>query len=127
MHLTLTIANNVGELEEVMNWIKSHLPSVLTEKIKNNILLVGQELVANAIVHGNKSVESKIVIITLEIEGSKVLLEVQDEGPGLPTLPTKEEAKKMNTFDENGRGMKLAVYLSTKVSVRKNKISVTFN
>jgi anti-sigma regulatory factor (Ser/Thr protein kinase) len=126
MHQTLTIASNLEELKEVSIWVKHTLPKTLTEKIRNNILLITQELVTNAILYGNKEIESKSVIITLGIKDSDILLGVEDQGEGLPKLPSKKEAQKMDYLDENGRGMKLTVLLSHKATVHKNKIEVIF-
>lgn len=126
MSQTLTISSSLEELDELSLWLKNHLPVTLTTTICNNILLVAQEVVTNAIVYGNKEVESKTVIITLNVSETDLLLEVEDQGKGLPALPTKEEAKNMDYLEENGRGLKLVVLLSHSAKVKKNKISITF-
>jgi len=122
----LIISSRLEELEELSLWLKDRLPPTLTETLCNNILLVAQEVVTNAILYGNKSIESETVIVEITVNESDILLEIEDQGRGLPKLPTKEEAKNMDYLDENGRGLKLAVLLSDSAQVTKNKISITF-
>jgi len=123
---TLTISSSLKELEGLSLWLKNNLPTTLAEKVSNHILLVAQEVATNAILHGNKEIESEPVIITLTVTETDILLEVEDQGRGLPVLPTKEEAENMDYLEENSRGMKLTVLLSHSVHVKKNKISITF-
>ncbi len=126
MSHALTISSSLEELEKLSIWLKGHLPATLSEKTRNNILLVAQELVVNAILHGNKKIESKPVIITVTVNDTDILLDIEDQGKGLPKLPTKKEAENMNYLEENGRGLKLAVLLSHCAEVMENKISITF-
>lgn len=126
MSQTLTISSSLEELHNVSIWILNHLPDTLTKTMYNNILLVTQEAVSNAIIYGNKEVESETVIITLSVNETDILLEIEDQGKGLPALPTKEEAKDMDYIEENGRGLKLVVLLSHSAKVTKNKISIIF-
>lgn len=126
MSHVLTILSSLEELEKLSVWLKGYLPANLSEKTRNNILLVAQELVVNAILHGNKKIESKSVMITITVNDTDILLEIEDQGEGFPVLPTKEEAKNMNYLEENGRGLKLAVLLSHFAEVIKNKVRITF-
>ncbi len=126
MTQTLTISSSLEELHDLSIWLLNHLPDTLTKTMYNNILLVAQEVVTNAIIYGNKEVESETVIITLSVNETDILLEIEDQGKGLPALPTKEEAKNMDYLEENGRGLKLAVLLSHSAKVTKNKITITF-
>lgn len=123
---SVTIRSSVDELDDASLWIGKHLPLGVTTKIHNNILLVAQELITNAIIHGNQSVEHKTINITLQNNEHDITLSIEDEGRGLPSLPTKEESKSMNYLEENGRGMKLVVLLSDEAIVKRNKIIVTF-
>lgn len=127
MSQTLIISSRLEELEELSLWLQQQLPDTLSESKRNKILLVAQEVATNAILYGNKSVESETVVIKLTRNPTDILLEIEDQGRGLPALPSKEEAQKMDYLEENGRGLKLTVLLSDAAQVTKNKISITFN
>lgn len=126
MSYTRIIGSDINELGYASLWMDAHLPLSMTPQIKNNILLVAQELITNAIIHGNQSVKSKTIIIVLEHSDVDIMLSVEDQGKGIVNLPTKEESIQMDYLDENGRGLKLATLLSDSIVVKKNKIIVRF-
>ena len=126
MPYTHIIGSDIDELEDTSLWMDAHLPLSITPQIKNNILLVTQELITNAIIHGNQNVKSKTVIIVLDHSDVDVTVSVEDQGKGVVSLPTKEESIQMDYLDENGRGLKLATLLSDNIVVKKNKIIVRF-
>ncbi|HIP30009.1 MAG TPA: ATP-binding protein [Sulfurospirillum arcachonense] len=126
MPYTRIIGSDINELGDASLWMDAHLPLSMTPQIKNNILLVAQELITNAIIHGNQSVKSKTIIIVLEHSDVDIMLSVEDQGKGIVNLPTKEESIQMDYLDENGRGLKLATLLSDSIVVKKNKIIVRF-
>jgi len=127
MTYTLTLRSSIEELEDASIWIEKHLPSTVIAKTQNTILLVAQELITNAIVYGNENIQSKTIQITVQSDEECIVLSIQDQGRGLPALPSKEEAQNMDYLEENGRGMKLAVLLSDEAIVERNKIIVKFN
>ena len=127
MTYTLTLRSSIEELEDASIWIEKHLPSTVIAKTQNTILLVAQELITNAIVYGNENIQSKTIQITVQSDEKYIVLSIQDQGRGLPALPSKEEAQNMDYLEENGRGMKLAVLLSDEAIVERNKIIVKFN
>jgi len=126
MKNTLTIGSSIEELEDVSLWIQKYIPCGVIEKTRNTILLIAQELITNAIVYGNKSVESKTVKIIIESNEYYIVMSIEDQGRGLPSLPSKEEAQNMDYLGESGRGMKLTVLLSDEAKIEKNKIIVKF-
>ncbi|MFH1798212.1 MAG: ATP-binding protein [Candidatus Omnitrophota bacterium] len=74
-----------------------------------------EEVLRNAIVHGNKSNLSKRVIVEVELVGDTVKACIEDEGKGFdPEIlpdPTHEE----NLLKENGRGVFLVKNLMDEV------------
>jgi len=122
----LTIGSSIEELEDVSIWIQNCIPCEVIEKTRNAVLLIAQELITNAIIYGNKSIESKTVKINIVSNEDYIVMSIEDEGKGLPSLPTKEEAQKMDYLGESGRGMKLTVLLSEEATIEKNKIIVKF-
>ncbi len=94
-----------------------------------NILVATTEAVNNAITHGNKLDENKIVYVNLEVENkSKLHFTVSDEGPGFdynsipdPTLPE-------NVEKPCGRGVFIMRQLADQFIVNKkgNEIELLF-
>ncbi|RUM70281.1 MAG: ATP-binding protein [Sulfurovum sp.] len=127
MTRTLIVSSSLDELEKASLWLIRYLPKSLSESKKNNIVLVVQEMVTNAIIHGNKSIKSKEVFLSLKIiENTSITFTIEDEGLGLSSLPSKEEAKKMDYLQEGGRGLKLAVLLSDDIQIKENKVILVF-
>jgi len=127
MNYKLEIPSNLSQLEPVAIWAANCLPDDLDETDRRHILLLVQELTTNSILHGNKEVESKKVLLQLDVSQGSTILTVRDEGDGLPSMPSKEEAQEMDYLDVNGRGLKLVALLSDKVEVNESEIKVYFN
>ena len=126
MMYTISIPSNIQALEGLSTWLSNTLPNTLSKTMKNNMLLVTQELATNAILHGNQEIESKRVSVTVEITATFIGIFITDEGIGGIALPTKEESMIMDNLDENGRGLKLAVLLSDRIELNKNEIRIYF-
>jgi len=107
--------------------LKEVIEPLVEATIQNHILLVVQEMVTNAIVHGNKEIAEKRVRIDLHATAKQIVIRIEDEGSGLPIFPTKEEAQEMNYMEENGRGIKLAVMLSDQVIREDNRVTLIYH
>jgi len=126
MTRTLIVSSSIEELEKASLWLTKYLPITVSEEKKDHILLVIQEMVSNAIIHGNDNIKSKDVSLCLTIKDRSIVFTIEDEGAGLSSLPTKEEAKEMDYLAENGRGLKLAVLLSDDIQIKGNKVTLVF-
>jgi anti-sigma regulatory factor (Ser/Thr protein kinase) len=113
-------------LSRCLDWVKKQLPYALDGTTRNHIVLVTQELVTNAIIHGNEEKVDKQVTVTLHYDHKSVTLTIEDEGTIEYTLPSKEELYPMNTLDEGGRGLKLSVLLSDSISKEGRKLTLHF-
>ena len=69
--------------------------------------LVVDELITNAIVHGNERQEEKHVSIVLDIDAERLELQIQDEGNGFDfsTIPDPRDPE--NLVKSSGRGILL--------------------
>jgi serine/threonine-protein kinase RsbW len=123
---SLQIESRIEEVSRVYEWIEMHLQNKVENKIQNNVLLVTQEIVTNAIVHGNNEDVSKKVIVTFEMSQENITVTVEDEGEGCPPLPSKEEAQFLDYLSENGRGLKLAVLMCKRIETNQNLITLVF-
>jgi serine/threonine-protein kinase RsbW len=127
MRITLEVESRISEIPKVYDWLKEVIEPLVEATIQNHILLVVQEMVTNAIVHGNKEIAEKRVRIDLHATAKQIVIRIEDEGSGLPIFPTKEEAQEMNYMEENGRGIKLAVMLSDQVIREDNRVTLIYH
>lgn len=123
----LVVQSELKSLENVYQWIETSLVTKVSAKELRNILLVTQEMVTNSILHGNKSMIEKQVIVELQTTSTHLIIEIEDEGEGLKTLPSKKEAEELDYLAENGRGVKLAVLMTESMELHQNRIKLIFN
>ena len=126
MKSRLVIKSEIGSIESVYNWVESFLTGKVSAKIVRDILLITQEMVTNSILHGNRQIVEKEIIIEITILLDTVVVTVTDEGEGIKKLPLEEEAKELDYLAENGRGLKLAVLMTDKIELDGNRIKLIF-
>lgn len=79
------------------------------------IRLALDEAVANAIEHGNRRDPKKKVCLSAEIFGDRILVSIQDEGPGFPAGSIKDPTLVENLELPTGRGLFLIRNFMTRV------------
>jgi serine/threonine-protein kinase RsbW len=77
-----------------------------------NILIAVTEAINNAIIHGNKLADEKIVKFDLTASQSEVEVTILDQGTGFNPEEVKDPRAPENLFKENGRGVFLIKELS---------------
>jgi len=94
--------NNLITVEEFVNYFAKDLG--LNDDQLSVLLLAVTEATTNAIIHANKCDLSKLVTIDANIEDSKLIVKVKDEGKGFDpsTVPEPE-----NLLKDSGRGVYL--------------------
>ena len=127
MKVKIIVNSQLCEVAKVYRWLEGHLLPLLDNKRLEEILLVMQEMVSNAVIHGNYKHFAKKVSIYLQIESKQIILTVEDEGEGIKRLPTLTEALNMDYMEENGRGLKLAVLISDHIELNHNNIRLWFS
>ncbi|MBN2633095.1 MAG: ATP-binding protein [Bacteroidales bacterium] len=92
------------------------------------ILVSVMEAVNNAIIHGNKSQESKIVEVNIKIENNLLEVTVTDEGHGFKPGKVPDPTKPENIENVNGRGIFLMKKLTDEIEFNKkgNMVRMTF-
>lgn len=123
---TLILTSQIEEVSKVYEWIEMNFKDKVENKLRNNILLITQEIVTNAIVHGNQEDTSKEVTVTFDMNEEEITITIKDEGEGCPPLPTKEEAQVLDYLSEDGRGLKLAVLMCKQIVIDKNLTTLVF-
>ena len=112
----LIIPSNLSELKTIEEF-SLHLSkkAALSQDQAENIAIVLTELVNNAIVHGNKLIPAKRVIVKTTYYPDRVEISVKDEGSGYDPSALNNPTKPENILRENGRGIFLVKNLIDKV------------
>lgn len=70
-----------------------------------NLLIVIQEALANAVVHGCGNDPSQIVHCRIECDDSSIAITVRDPGPGFDVASLPDPTSEENLASEHGRGI----------------------
>lgn len=89
----------------------------IAEDDLDDIKIVINEMLLNAVIHGNCNNTSKKVVLDCYVTGSNTLkLTIHDEGDGFDYVNLLREIETTSDiFKESGRGIKLALKLSDKI------------
>ncbi len=87
----------------------------LSDAIKEALLLVVGEAVANAAGHGNGLDPDKRVVVECHVDGGEVRLCVEDEGAGVPADRLEHAKLPDDPFDTSGRGLFIMKSLADRV------------
>lgn len=92
------------------------------------VLVACVEAVNNSIIHGNKSNPDKFVTVEVSCTSNKLMIVVEDEGPGFDYDKIPDPTAPENIENIDGRGVFLMSHLSDDVKFLKNgaKVELTF-
>jgi serine/threonine-protein kinase RsbW len=92
------------------------------------ILVTTMEAVNNAIIHGNKSDESKLVEIEISYKNKILKISVLDEGLGFKPKEVPDPTKPENIENFHGRGVFLMSRLADEIEFNEqgNKVTMSF-
>lgn len=95
------------------------------ENLLNNISVCTDEILTNAIIHGNKGNPDKTISVTLTFTPEKFSLTIQDEGEGFDVGTFSQEIK--DTFLEipSKRGLFIVKYLMDEISFNTSGNAIT--
>lgn len=98
------------------------------DDIYGNIMVAVTESVNNAIVHGNKEDQSKVVDLSMEIEDNNVRFVIKDQGDGFDFEQLPDPTAPENLLKPGGRGIFLIKHLADEVQFleRGTTIQLTF-
>ena len=77
-----------------------------------NMMTCLNEIVINAIVHGNKLDPNKKVIVNAEVDGKRAVWTVTDEGPGFDYVHLADPTAPENLESLTGRGVFIVKHLA---------------
>lgn len=108
MSLTIDkkLKTDFDELERLESIVDElNLVAGLDEDKKGGLLLCVSEGVTNAMLHGNKMDESKVVTLHAKAEKNKVSISIQDQGKGFNPNATPDPLDTDNLLKTSGRGV----------------------
>ncbi len=97
--------NNLITVEEFVNYFAKDLG--LNEEQLATLLLAVTEATTNAIIHANKCDKSKLVTVDVNVQNSKLVIKVIDEGTGFDPSQIPDPTQPENILKDSGRGMYL--------------------
>jgi len=98
-------AKNLITVEEFVNYFAVDL-NITADKIQGLLLSV-TEASTNAIVHGNKSDETKVVTIDATKVDNQLIISVKDQGKGFDPSKIPDPTETDNLLKDSGRGIYL--------------------
>lgn len=113
---------NLRKVEKLVDDLSSELN--ISADIYGNILIAALEAANNAILHGNKLDENKLVNILIKKEAEKLRIKIDDEGDGFDYLNIPDPTAPENIENVNGRGIFLMEKLSDNIEFSRNGASV---
>jgi len=84
----------------------------VSDDVFANMMTCLNEVLNNAILHGNKQDPNKKVIVNAEVDGRRVTWTVTDEGPGFDYAHLADPTAPENLEAETGRGVFIIKHLA---------------
>jgi len=129
MNEELKIQSNVDNLIKVENLIDNLSKRLgVSDEVYGKVLVSTIEAVNNAIVHGNKNVESKAVNLVCSSNGSSLTIVVKDEGDGYNFNSIPDPTAVENLEKLSGRGVFIMKKLADDIEFNEfgNEVKMTF-
>ena len=126
MKKMLTIASKIENLRLVEKFVDDLSAELeLSNEIYGNLLVATMEAANNAIVHGNKLNEDKLVEIEMQKDINELAIVIRDQGIGFDYSNVPDPTAPENIEKINGRGIFLMRKLSDNILFSDNGKMVT--
>ena len=116
-------------VRDILSYLEEHLPGQSQEE-RWEFKLIFNELLYNAVIHGNASDTAKRVRVRLSVDGGCVNASITDEGSGYDYQQIVDMARRNEMLDcqrESGRGLRLVLALTDHIEFNSGGSSVTFH
>jgi serine/threonine-protein kinase RsbW len=118
---TLKLSSHPRSVEKVPTFVDSLANTLrISPDTYGDILTSLTEAVNNAIIHGNKQDESKVVEVSTKRSGSKLAITVKDEGRGFDYKNLPDPTSPDKILECGGRGVFLMRQLADKCKFTDN-------
>lgn len=125
MERTIIIPSKLEQIsliEKTIDEITEKL--TLTPDVYGKILIASIEGVNNAIVHGNKFDENKVVKVSIKICDTKICITISDQGSGFDPNTIPDPTVPENIENISGRGVFLMKKLSDEITFENKGTTV---
>ena len=129
MNEEINIQSNIDNLTMVENIVDNLSKRLgVSDEVYGKILVSTIEAVNNAIIHGNRGIESKIVKLSFSSNGSSLIIIVKDEGEGYNFNNIPDPTSSENIEKLNGRGVFIMKKLADDIAFNDtgNEVTMTF-
>jgi len=118
--------SNISKVESLIDEVCADLS--VNEDLYGNILIAVTEATNNAIIHGNKNVMDRLVVLNVNKENKELIFSILDEGKGFDYEKLPDPTAPENIENPDGRGVFLMRNLSDKIEFFDNgsKVNITF-
>jgi len=113
---------NLRKVEKLVDDISTEYN--ISSDLYGNILIAALEAANNAILHGNKLDESKLVYIIINKDEKTLKIRIDDEGEGFDYKNIPDPTAPENIENINGRGIFLMEKLSDAMEFSRNGATV---
>lgn len=131
LQMKMTVPGTDGAIDKIVNGLVNlvSLTGASHNFISIDLPLVLDELLRNAVKHGNQNDAQKTVTINLSLVETKLLLEIEDEGYGFILSKQDSSVENKNLYAGNGRGLLLVNGYCEKIEFQNNgsRILVEFD
>ena len=118
----LTLSSKPRNIGKVEGFLKKIDRAAHLDEIQDHKLMIAlTEAVNNAILHGNKSHDEKMVHVVCEVQEDGLLFTVTDQGKGFKPDAVANPLKEENLLKESGRGIFLMRTLMDRVEFRRTR------
>jgi serine/threonine-protein kinase RsbW len=128
--VTYTINHNVKDIASTIELILEYISigNSIQDDMIFEVRVVLNELIVNAICHGNNCDQNKTAYVTFKMINGYLYVSVRDEGVGFNHKISMDECinNVNNEFCEHGRGLVIVRQLCSRVKFNKcgNKVSI---
>lgn len=125
----LTISSDLDNLSHLEKYVAELSRNLkLSSDQQHGILLVLNEAVTNAIIHGNHNNPRKKVRVISDIDEHKLIFSVIDEGSGFDPNRVPDPLEPENQLKTSGRGIYLMKYYADNIfySHKGTKVNIVF-
>lgn len=126
--LSLEIPSDIKYIRKassgILEWLQ---PRKLDDSVLFDIRLCVEEVVRNAITHGNNNDKGLKVLVSYWLEGDSLIIEIEDEGRGFDLGEVPDPTIEENIMKGSGRGVYLVRKLMDKMEFndKGNKVRLT--
>ena len=104
-----SVRKNISQVERFLHSLPGF--QYLEQSKYFNALIAVTEAVNNAIIHGNKCDESKVVTLSARVSESEITISIRDSGEGFDPYIIPDPRRKENLLKDGGRGVFLITSL----------------